>query len=350
MSMCSAAETYVRKAQSDTGFACSHWAGSGAVAGLEKKLCAHYGAKHALCVDSATNGLMYLLLAYGLKNSEIMTASLSFGGTIAGALHLGCSFSFADIDDSLGISPESVKELLSIRPKTKAIIAVDYAGIPHQTKAIGDICKEYGLLHFVDAAQSMGAECSLSEAAALNDAMVVSFGGGKAIFAGGEGGAIITDNSDLYEKLLYTCQHAHRQERDLGIGLSCEFALNGRMHPIAALLACENFESGLNAIQKKREEMLLALSVLSSFRSVSSTLQQQHSSFYHCPFIVNDTLGFEAEFMESALSKDFFYTKKSMASLPDLLARAGLPRLIKASRSRRLDSLNGKLFFLHKKT
>ena len=66
-----------------------------------------------------------------IKKSEIMTTSLSFGGTIAGAMKLGCTFGFTDIDKSLGIDPDAVIDLLSIRPKTKAIIAVDYAGIPH---------------------------------------------------------------------------------------------------------------------------------------------------------------------------------------------------------------------------
>lgn len=347
MSMYNKLEKYIREASSDTGFACSHWAGNGAVAELEAKLCSLYGAKHALCVDSATNGLMYLLLASGLKRSEIMTTALSFGGTIAGALNLGCTFSFADIDESLCINTEAVKALLPVRPKTKAIIAVDYAGIPHQMKAIDDICKEYGLFHFVDAAQSMGAKYNQPDVAALNDAMVVSFGGGKAIFAGGEGGAIIMDNSDLYDALLYTCQHAHRQERDLGIGMSHEFALNGRMHPIAALLACENFESGLLAIQKRREVMLRGLSILSSFDSVSSILQQENSSFYHCPFFVKDRLAFKSEFEESNLGIDYFYSKAEVELLPQQLIRAGLCRRIKAKYCPRIDCMQDELFFLH---
>lgn len=349
MSMYSRIDEYVQGALSDTGLACSHWAGNGAIAELEAKLCSLYGAKHALCVDSATNGLMYLLLASGLKNSEIMTTTLSFGGTIAGAMKLGCTFGFTDIDESLGIDPDAVIDLLSIRPKTKAIIAVDYAGIPHQMEAIHRICEEQGLFHFVDAAQSMGARYSRSDVAALNDAMVVSFGSGKAIFAGGEGGAIITDNSNLYESLLYTCQHSHRQERDMRIGASHEFALNGRMHPIAALLACENFESGLKAVKEKREVMLQALSALSSFESVSSILHQQNSSFYYCPFIVTNKELFLKEFEGSTLSKDFYFTEKTLFSLPELLVQAGLYRCIKATYCPRFDSINENVYFLHQK-
>lgn len=342
-------DNYIQKALSDNAFACCHWAGNGAVATLEGKLCSLYGAKHALCVDSATNGLLYLILASGLKRSEIMTTSLSFGGTIAGALSMGCTFSFADIDNTLNIDPESVRDLLQVRPKTKAIIAVDYAGNPHQMECINDICKEYGLLHFVDAAQSMGAIYPWANVASHNDAMVVSFGGGKSVFSGGEGGAIITNDTELYERLLSTCQHPHRQERDLGIGRSHEFALNGRMHPIASLLACESFESGLSAIKEKRETYLRALSVLSSFKSVSSIFDQKNSAFYHCPFIVDSLDLFVSEFNESLLSSDYFYTAGTVRDLPELLVQANLWRRIKATYCPRLDSFKYDLCFLHYK-
>ena len=340
-------ENYITGALSDSAVACGHWAGNGAVAELEGKLCSYYGARHALCVDSATNALLYLLLATGLKRGEIMTSPLSFGGTIAGALALGCSFCFADVDESLCISPESIRGLLGARPRTKAVIAVDYAGIPHQMEAVHGICREHGLWHFVDAAQSMGAGYDRRDVASLCDAMVVSFGGGKAVFSGGEGGAIITDNPELYGRLLSVCQHAHRQERDLGIGLSHEFALNGRMHPIAALLACGHFESGLSDIRKRRRICLRALTVLSSFESVSSTLRQQGSSFYHCPFIVNDCRRFEEEFRRSCLADRFFFTAASVTPLPEQLCQAGLRRRITAADCPGLDRIIDEVYFLH---
>ena len=177
----------------------SHWAGNGAIANLEKKLCSLYGAKHALCVDSATNGLMYLILATGLKRKEILTSSFGFGGTIAGALALDCKFHFADIEDnSLNICPDDSFEILRKHESIKAVIAVDFAGIPHNMEALHQICREKGLWHFVDAAQSLGANYNQTDVAKQNDAMVVSFGACKAISGGGEGGAIITDNTISY--------------------------------------------------------------------------------------------------------------------------------------------------------
>lgn len=340
---------YIEDATSNQSFACSHWSGNGAIEELEHKLRNYYGAKYALCVDSATNGLLYLLLATGLQRSEILTTSLSFGGTIAGALGLGCTLAFADVDNTLTLSSNSVQTLLPSQPKTKALIAVDYAGNPHNMQEIHRICGEYGLWHFVDAAQSMGAQYRYQDIAAYCDAAVLSFGAGKTVFSGGEGGAIITNNMELYQRLLSVCQHGHRQKRDLGIGMSHDFALNGRMHPIAATIANENFESGLKDIHIRRASFLHALEVLVSFRSVLPIIEQSNSSFYHCPIVVNDDALFDSEFVDSELCKDFYFTKTTLNSLPEQLRRIGMSRRIKTVDSPWLDSIKGKVYFIHKR-
>lgn len=347
MSMSKKTNEYIKVSMSNHDVAFAHLAGNGAIAELEHHLCSFYGAKHALCVDSATNGLMYLLLATGLKKSEILTTSLSFGGTIAGALTLECSFSFADIDEALDISPTSILEILKKRPRIKAIIAVDFGGQPHQMLAIHNICENYGIWHFVDAAQSMGAEYPYDNIATLNDAMVVSFGPGKTLFAGGEGGAIITNNTELYNRLVATCQHPHRQEKVLGIGRSHEFALNGRMHPIAAMLACDSFFTDMIDLHERRESYNKALSILESFNSVSSTLIHSGSTFYHCPFVVEDPWRFEKEFKYSGLELRYYYTKASWVSLPEQLQRIGIKRKIKDYNCSNLENIINKLYLLH---
>lgn len=325
----------------------AHLAGNGAIAELENKLCKLYGAKHCLCVDSATNGLMYLLLSVGLKRSEILTSPLGFGGTIAGALTLDCKIHFADIDETLNISPDASCEILGNNKGIKAVIAVDYAGNPHKMETMHNVCHDYGVWHFVDAAQSLGAEYGGSNVTHYSDAMVLSFGAGKRITAGGEGGAIITDNTELYNRLVSICQHAHRQERDLGIGMSHEFALNGRMHPLAAILACASFDEGLAQIQARRDSFLSALQTLSSFTSVSSTFSQANSTFYHCPILINDVNLFKEELGRSSISSDFYYTLSDIP-IPLQMELCGLKRRIKSSDCPELDKIKNNLYSLHK--
>jgi len=346
MSMFEKIEDYITEAASNEDFARSHWAGNGTVAELEKKLCLHYGAKHALCVDSATNGMMYLLLAAGLKHSEILTTSLGFGGTIAGALLLGCKFHFSDIDATLNIDSGDAREIVSENRNIKAVISVDFAGNPHDIKTMHKICHKYEIWHFVDAAQSLGADYGNMNVANQADAIVVSF---KNVFLGGEGGAIITNNTPLYNNLVSVCQHSHRQSRDLGICMAHEFALNGRMSPLAAIVACESFESSLEAISRKRESYNNALDVLSTFKSVTSIFYQRKSAYYHCPFVVSNDETFTEEFKNSNLSLSYYYTKAPFfVPIPCQLERMGLKGRIVTSHYPKLERIIDHMYLLHK--
>ncbi len=349
MSMYNNTEEYINSCISSKAYETNHWAGNGAIADLEGKLRSYYGAKYALCVDSATNGLLYLLLTLGLKRSEIITSALGFGGTIAGALALDCKFHFADVDERLNISPDSVRAILTANHNIKAVIAVDFCGNPHDMTAIDQACEDFGIWHITDAAQSLGATYSTPDICKVNDALVVSFGSGKSVFAGGKGGAIITNNTNLYDRLVSICQHPHRQERDLGIGSSHEFALNGGMHPISAIIARDMFENGLVTVSMIRKKMTDALGVLSSFPSVSSILNQAGSTFYHCPFVVKDNNMFIDEFNASPLHENFYFRKAPFIPLPAQLEVSGLKRKIKLSETPFLDAILDKLYLLHLK-
>lgn len=322
-------------------------AGNSAIAELEAKLSSYYDAKHALCVDSATNGLMYLLLAANLKRSEILTTALSYGGTIAGALTLDCKFHFADIDSSLTISPGSTSTILAKNRKIKAVLAVDFAGNPHQMEAIHNICEEHGIWHFVDAAQAFGTAIGTTYNASLCDALVLSFGSGKAIY-GGEGGAIITSNTNLYNKLISICQHAHRQERDLGIGLSHEFALNGRINPFAAIVINGSFNDGLIALDEKRNEYAKALEILNSFKSVPEIYSIVDGTFYHVPFSVSNVQSFNKDFNSFPLLREkFYFTKANFQTLPKQLEHIEYRSRIKGYSCSTAEEILNNLYLLH---
>lgn len=343
-------EKYLTNAESNKATAYSHLAGNGATAALEAKLCSFYGAKYALCVSSATNGLMYLLMAAGLQKSDILTTPLSFGGTIAGALALDCRFYFAMINDStLNIDVDSTANILDANLGIKAIVATEFAGNTYDMEVLNNICEQRGVWHFVDSAQALGYNYGISNIADYNDAMVVSFGTGKTVSAGGEGGAIITNNLELYQKLMSICQHPHRQERDCGIRLSSELALNGRIHPIAAIIANETFESGLQELKQKRKGMIDVLDCLSRLESVSCILNQEGGTFYHCPFIIRDKQNLEIEFAESTLSEYFYYTKANFVSIPEQLIRIGEGQRIKFYNGTKLEKLLKRLYLLHPK-
>jgi len=232
----------------------------GPVAQLEEKLRRFYGMKHALCVSNATTGLFALALAAGLRRSEFVTTPFTYGATVAGWLLLGGRPKFADIDPhTLSLDCDSVRRVIT--PKTKALLAVDVLGIPSDTKALRALSDEYGIWYFADASQSLGAMRDGIPASSLADALVVSFTAGKTLFAG-EGGAILTSNSALYEKLIFYTQHPSRQRRELGLSLDNELAFNARMAPTSAAWANATFESSLRRLRRHQRKCFQVIDAL----------------------------------------------------------------------------------------
>lgn len=234
-----------------------HLMGTGAVAELEAKLCAFYGAKYALCVSNASMGLLACGLALGLRNDQFLAPAYTYGASLSGWLLLGNRPKFVDIDPhTMTLDPAAAKR--AITTKTRAILAVDVYGNPADDDALRRLADDHGLWYVADAAQSLGALRNGRPASAAAHMAVVSFTAGKAIYAG-EGGAVVTSDDDLYRRLVWYTQHPARQRRDLGLAQTNELAINGRIHPLAAVWANATFEQSLRDLeQRQRVGMKLA--------------------------------------------------------------------------------------------
>jgi perosamine synthetase len=242
----------------------SHLNGTGAIAQLEAKLANHYDKKYALCCSNATTALLSIALALDLKDTAFITTPMTYGATLAGFLLLGNHPQFVDLDSlTQTLCPASVRQ--AITSDTKAILAVDLFGNPSNTIALREIADEFGLWYIADAAQSFGGNRSGLPASALADAIVVSMTVGKSLYAG-EGGAIITDKEELYQKLIWFTQHPDRQRRDLGFSLENQFGLNGRMHPLAAVIANATFESSLAELRLHQADRMAVVDALNEIR------------------------------------------------------------------------------------
>jgi perosamine synthetase len=255
-----------------------HLYGTGAVAELEQKLARHYGKKYALCCSNATTALLAIALALDLKQEQFITTPLTYGGTLSGWLLLGNQPLFAGVEPvTYTLDPVAVRA--AITPEVKAILAVDLFGNPCDMQGLRDIADEFELWYIADAAQSFGAYRDRLPASSLADAIVVSFTIGKSLCAG-EGGAVITDNAELYEKLVWFTQHPYRQYRDLG--LENQFGLNGRIHPLAAAIANANFEQ---AIQDLEIHQSRCLAIVAALNELGLTEEMPHNlDFYLSTF------------------------------------------------------------------
>lgn len=228
----------------------SHLSGAGEIRTLENKLEKFYGLRYALCVSSGTSGLLALALSLDLKKSDFITTPYTYGGTISSWLLLNNRPVFADIDpELLTIEPAMIEK--RITNTTKAILTSDIYGIPCDMAEIKKIADKHGLWFISDSCQSFGAFRAGVPAGYLSDALVISFTSGKPLSAF-EGGAVLTNNPGLYEKLLWYSQHPLRQRQELSLKLDNEFAMNGRMHPLTALYLNKTFEKNVRKIIRHR--------------------------------------------------------------------------------------------------
>ena len=146
----------------------SGWWGKGPkVAEFEKKFAEMVGAKYAVAVNSATSGQDLVMKALGIKDCDIINPTMSFMTTAAVPLWNNCTSNIVDVlDDTLCIDPEDVRR--NLKPNTKAVIAVNMAGVP---APIDEIREFYDGFILEDCAHS----CYTPGAGSKGDAAVWSF-------------------------------------------------------------------------------------------------------------------------------------------------------------------------------
>lgn len=178
------------------------------VAEFEKKVAAYCGAKYAVAMNSGTSALHAACFVAGIKTGdEVVTSPITFAASANCILYCGAKPVFADIqEDTINIDPKEIKG--KITTKTKAVIPVHFAGHPCDMEEIYAIAKEHKFIVIEDACHALGAEYKGAKIGACkySDMTVLSFHAVKHITTG-EGGMILTNNEDYYEKLLMFRTH-----------------------------------------------------------------------------------------------------------------------------------------------
>lgn len=178
---------------------------------LELKLAHFTGAKYAVVVSNGTAALHCACIAAGIgPGDEVITTPLTFAASANCALYCGAKPVFADVDpETYNIDPQSIRTRITER--TKAIVAVDFTGQSVKNDEIRKICDEYGLVFIEDAAHAIGTTYKGKEVGSLADMTCFSFHPVKTITSG-EGGAITTNDPDLYNKLVLAHTHGITHE------------------------------------------------------------------------------------------------------------------------------------------
>lgn len=178
-----------------------------AIGEFEQKVAAYTGAKYAVAVSNGTAALHIACLAAGIgPGDEVITTPITFAASANCVLYCGGKPVFADIDPvTYNIDPASIEQ--KITPRTKAILPVHFTGQPCEMEEIHRIAREHGLLVIEDAAHALGAAYKGQKIGSLpSDMAAFSFHPVKPITTG-EGGMVVTDDGDLYERLCLFRSH-----------------------------------------------------------------------------------------------------------------------------------------------
>src|SRR3989344_4572714 len=233
----------------------SDWITQGPVVDqFERSVATYCNVRYAVAFSSGTAALHAAYAAGGIEpGDEVITTPMTFAATASAIVYCGGKPVFADIQkDTLNISPAEIKK--KITKRTKAIAVVDFAGHPADLDAIRTIAKEHNLLIIEDAAHALGSEYKGKKVGSLSDMTIFSFHPVKAITTG-EGGMVVTNRKDFYEKLKIFRSHGiiKRPEKGAWYYELEKLGNNYRITDFQCALGLNQMKKLKKFIQRRRE-------------------------------------------------------------------------------------------------
>ena len=224
---------------------------------LEQAICETFGCQHAQLLSSGTAALTTAMSALGIGyGDEVIVPSFTFVASFEAIISVGAIPVFVDVDDTLTLDPEAVRNALT--SKTKCIMPVHMCGSMADLDALQAICKEHKLVLLEDACQSIGGTYKGKKLGTIGDAGTFSFDFVKTITCA-EGGVVMTNREDVYIASDGYTDHGHDHKGvDRGADLHPFIGYNFRiseLHAAVGLAQIKKLDSFL-AIQKKNHSAL----------------------------------------------------------------------------------------------
>ena len=243
----------------------SDWLTQGpAIEAFEKKVANYCGAKYAVAVTNATSALHIACKAAGLGEGDVLwTSPITFTASANCGRYCGADVDFVDIDDkTYNMSVAEIRHKLEIAvKKPKIVIPVHLAGQSCDMESIKALADEYGFKIIEDASHATGADYKNTKVGSCcySDMTVFSFHPVK-IVTTGEGGVVLTNNKELYEKLKLYRSHGITRDSDLMTQEAdgpwyyqqIELGFNYRMTDMQAALGCSQMDSLDEFVARRR--------------------------------------------------------------------------------------------------
>jgi len=275
------------------------------VALLEEETARYFGVKFAAGVASGTDALVLALLAAGIgDNDEVITTPFTFIATAEAISRTGAKPVFCDIDPvTYNIDPKKIEA--KINKRTKAILPVHLYGLPCEMDEIVAIAKEYNLKVIEDCAQSFGTEYKHRKAGSIGDCGCLSFFPGKNLGCYGDGGMVVTNNPETYEKIKMLRSHGSKDKYFYSL-----HGFNSRLDTIQAAILRVKLKYIDKWIGMRRDNAAYYNSLLNKIKEVSILFvpaYARHSFNYYTIRIKKGRASLQQSLKENGIASAIYY-------------------------------------------
>ncbi|QDK37519.1 DegT/DnrJ/EryC1/StrS aminotransferase family protein [Bdellovibrio sp. NC01] len=275
---------------------------------LEKVLADFVGVKHCLTIANGTDALFVPLMAMGIGDGdEVITTAFSFIATAEVIMLAGAKPVYVDIDPRT-YNIDATKIEAAITPKTKAIMPVSLYGQIPDMDAINAIAKKHNLKVIEDAAQSFGAQYKGKRSCSMTDAAGTSFFPAKPLGCYGDGGAIFTNDSNLYKVMKEIREHGSEVRY-----YHTRLGLNARLDTIqcAVLLAkMERYNWELEQRERVAARYTDAfVKINAPGFSVTTLESHNHSAWAQYTLAVSNRADFQKKLQEAGVPTSIHYPR-----------------------------------------
>lgn len=262
------------------------------VSEFENSVAKYVGTKYAVAVSNGTAALHMACYAAGIsEGDEVLVPAITFAASSNCVLYCGGKPVFIDIDPkSYNIDINKIKE--KITSKTKAIIPVDFAGQSVDMDLILKIAEEYNLIVIEDAAHALGSEYKNEKVGSKAHMTEFSFHPVKPITTG-EGGVVVTNSKELYEKMILFRSHGITRNSNLMIENQgpwyyeqIDLGYNYRLTDIQSALGLSQIKKLDDFILKRREIVNKYNEAFKDLKEIVTPFENEYSKSGHHIYVL----------------------------------------------------------------
>jgi len=276
---------------------------------LETRLAAFAGARHSIAVSSGRDALMIALMAMDVRPGDaVFVPAFTFAATAGAVASIGAAPVFVDVDAATcNMDPADLERAIgdaeAAGKKPRAVMPVDLYGLPADYDAIGAVAARHDLTVLADAAQSFGGGIGNRRAGALAPISATSFYPTKPLGCYGDGGAILTEDDGLAERVRMIRSHGRAGTGDEAMVLG----LTGRLDTLQAAILLAKLEVFEAELARRREIASLYSAALNGRAGLQAMPERFQSAFALYTIRVADRDAVRASLDAAGIGTGVFY-------------------------------------------